>query len=101
MTTLDEKLDFVAEKYGRDVFAAIYDIELNNCPWYGYPKYIREMIEKDNRIEEYISELSNAISAESTSDKEYWDNMAGELSSLVIDGNPFEEEEEYVDEYEE
>lgn len=92
--TLDEKLDFVAINYGRDVFKAIYECELKNCPWYGSPEWIRNRIEKDNRIEEYISDLSNAISAECTSDKEFWDNMAGELSSLVIDGCPYVDEEE-------
>lgn len=92
MMTFDEKLEMYAEKYGRDVFAAIYDIESSLLGFlYSYFLYVRRMIEEDNRIEEYISDLSNAISAECTSDKEYWRAMAVCLSSLYIDGNPFEE----------
>ena len=100
--TLDEKLEYFSERYGRDVFEAIYDgMGSSYCPWYGNADDICNMIEEDNRIEEYISELSDEISAESTSDKEYWRTMAGCLSSLIIDGNPFEEEDEYVDDEEE
>ena len=97
MMTLDERIEMYANWHHRDVLMAIYcDLNTPNCepPWVGGKSAIRKMIKEDKRIQKYICERSDEISAECTSDKEYWRAMADCISSLVIDGNPFEEEEE-------
>lgn len=87
--SLEQKLDFLATTFGRDVIAAVEYCADSCKSWYesGYGR-ISDLIAEDSRYEEYIEILETDGCADIHDDKEFWHSVGTCLSSLIIDGLP-------------
>lgn len=92
--SLNEKIEFLAETYGRDAYKAV-----NECPnayiaWYesGFGT-VAELLEEDERNKDYFNDLVEACE-DAKNDIEFWHNLSCCLSGFVIDGNPYLDEDE-------
>lgn len=99
---LEQKIDFLATTFGRDVIAAVEYVDAGCKSWYeNGGRTIADLIAKDSRYEEYINMLETEACVDIDDDKEFWDCISGELSGLFIDGLPefMLTEEELEEEY--
>lgn len=94
---LEQKIEFLAETYGRDAYKAVNECPYHCIAWYGAYS-VAEAINEDELDKQYFDALVEHCEETSNSDYEFWDNLSGLLSGFVIDGNPYKEEEEDEDE---
>lgn len=87
---LEQKIDFLATTFGRDVIAAVEYCADSCKAWYECGKYgtVSEFIAEDDRYEEYINLLETEACVDIHDDKEFWHSVSACLSSLIIDGLP-------------
>lgn len=87
--SLEQKIDFLATTFGRDVIAAVEYCAYGCKSWYeNGGTTVADLIAKDSRYEEYINMLETEAFIEMDDDKEFWDCISGELSGLFIEGLP-------------
>ena len=86
---LEQKIDFLATTFGRDVIAAVEYCADSCKSWYENGKYshVSNLIAEDDRYEEYLEDIIDGC-ADIDDDKEFWHSVSACLSSLVIDGLP-------------
>lgn len=86
---LEQKIEFLATTFGRDVIAAVEYCAKEHIAWYENGGWsIADLIAEDSRYEEYINLLETEACVDIDDDKEFWDCISGELSGLFIDGLP-------------
>lgn len=99
----EEGINWYAKKFGYDVEKVLNTDGYFDTTFYGSWDDIKEFIEEREDNKEYFWEVvyacKNDMDCESTVD--FWKNLSPCLSSIVIDGNPWTEEDEYVNEDEE
>lgn len=93
--SLNDKLNYLAETYGRDAFKAVNECPFEYIAWYecGGGGTVKEKIADDELNIEYFNDLVDHCNEETVSDFEFWYNLSGELSGFIIDGNPYKEDE--------
>lgn len=94
MPTLNDKLNYLAETYGRDAFKAVNECPFEYIAWYeNGGATVKEEIANDELNLEYFNDLVDHCNESSVNDFEFWENLSGELSGFIIDGNPYKEDE--------
>lgn len=93
--SLNEKIEFLAETFGRDAYKAVNECPHEYIAWYenGGGGTVKELIKEDERNYDYFNDLVEHCN-DTDDDIEFWDNLSGCLSGFVIDGNPYFEEDE-------
>lgn len=93
--SLNDKLNYLAETYGRDAFKAVNECPFEYIAWYecGGGGKVKEKIADDELNLEYFNDLVDHCNEDVVSDFEFWDNLSSCLSGFIIDGNPYKEDE--------
>lgn len=93
--SLNDKLNYLAETYGRDAFKAVNECPFQYIAWYenGGGATVKEQIADDELNLEYFNDLVDAANESSETDFEFWDDLSGCLSGFIMDGNPYKEYE--------
>ena len=90
---VEQKIEFLATTYGRDAYKAVNECPFHPMPWYGGTS-VAEAINEDELDREYFDFLVEEISEQTETDIEFWNSLSYCLSSFVIDGNPWKEDED-------
>lgn len=93
--TLNDKLNYLAETYGRDAYKAVNECPREYIAWYecGGGGTVKEYIEEDELDKQYFYDLVEHCN-DTDDDYEFWDNLSCLLSGFVIEGNPYKEDED-------
>lgn len=92
--SLTDKLNYLAETYGRDTFKAVNECPFKYITWYecGGGGTVKEKIAADELDLAYFNDLVEDCNENAVSAFEFWDNLSGCLGGFIIDGNPYKED---------
>ena len=90
--TYEERINWYAEKFGYDVEKALNTNM--KTPFYGSWKDIQEFINKRKENKEYFQMIVESCAEDCESPYDFWNSLSGCLSSIVIEGNPYIDDEE-------
>ena len=92
--THEELINWYAEKFGYDAEKALNTKEYMKPTFYGNWNDLREFINKRKENEEYFQMIVESCAEDCESPYDFWNSLSVCLSSIVIEGNPYIEEEE-------
>lgn len=99
--TYEENIKRIAEKYGYDVEKAFNDWWIPNLvryiedpPWYGGWDDVIEFVNESKKNEEYFWEVVATAEEDCDSPVEFWITLSACFESMVMEGNPWVEDDE-------
>jgi hypothetical protein len=87
-------IKWYAENFGYDVEKAINTKDYMAPTWYGSWDHIRGFIDERKENKEYFWEMVYCCAEGCESAVDFWDSLSGCFSEIVIEGNPWIEDEE-------
>ena len=90
--TYEERINWYAEKFGYDVEKAL-NTNMKTT-FYGSWKDIKEFINKRKENEVYFQMIVESCAEDCESPYDFWNSLSVCLSSIVIEGNPYIDDEE-------